>query len=340
MRAMGRIFAILFLLFSLIIGAAAFFVVRFQPKQRPAGNEIVERTPARIERGRYLAEGVLGCMDCHAKHDVTRLGNPIAGPLGAGGDCFGANEKFPGTLCTSNITPHPESGIGRWSDGEIKRAIREGVSRDGHALFPIMPYSEYAALSDNDADAVVAYLRSLPPIDNKVPASDIEFPVKFFIKLAPTPLAGPVADPPAGDRLAQGKYLAKVSGCIACHSPVDPRTHRPLPGQELSGGQEFAGPFGLLRSSNLTPHATGLGTRSESDFIGMFRAFAVPEAELPKIDPKQGTIMPWRSRAQMTDADLSAIYAYLKSVPPIERVVEKRAAPAPAPRAADAGATR
>jgi mono/diheme cytochrome c family protein len=327
MRAMARVLGILFLLFSLVLGAAATFVVRYQPKQRPAGNETVARTPERIERGRYLAETVLGCMDCHAKHDTTRFGNPITGPLGAGGDCFGAQERFPGTLCMPNLTPDAETGLATWSDGEIKRAMREGVDRHGRAMFPIMPYGEYRALSDNDADAVVAYLRSLPAVRNPVPRADIDFPVKFFIKLAPEPLQGPVPDPPPADPVAQGKYLARISGCIACHSPVDQR-HQPMRGQELSGGQEFTGAFGVLRSSNLTPHATGLGDRSAEAFVGLFKSFDMPAADLPKVAPKDGTIMPWLSRAKMTTADLGAIYAYLRTVPAIERVVEKRSPPA------------
>jgi mono/diheme cytochrome c family protein len=327
MRAMGRVLAILFLLFSLVLGTAATFVVRFQPKQRPPSTDTVARTPERIDRGRYLAENVLGCMDCHAKHDLTHFGNPINGPMGAGGDCFGAKERFPGTLCMPNLTPDNETGLGTWTDGEIKRAMREGVGRDGHALFPIMPYGEYRYLSDNDADAVIAYLRALPAVRNPVPRADIDFPVKYFIKLAPEPLAGPVADPKTGDRVAQGGYLARISGCIACHSPVDQR-HQPMAGQMLSGGQEFNGPFGLLRSANLTPHATGLGDRTEAAFVGMFKAFDVPIADLPVVEPKDGTIMPWLSRARMTEADLGAIYAYLKTVPPLERVVEKRPRPA------------
>jgi hypothetical protein len=322
---MARILAILFLLFMFVIGGAGVCVVRYQPRQRPAGTETVALTPERIARGRYLAESVLGCMDCHAKHDLTRYGGPVQGPLGGGGDCFGA-ERFPGTLCMPNLSPDRQTGLGAWSDGEIKRALREGVSRDGRALFPIMPYREYRALSDSDADAVVAYLRSLPAVNNPIPRAHIDFPVKYLIKLAPRPLDGPVPDP-HDDEIARGQYLARVSGCIACHTPVDPR-HEPLRGQELSGGQEFTGAFGTLRSANLTPHATGLGDRTREAFVGMFKAFAVPASALPVVDPKDGTIMPWVSRAGITDADLGAIYAYLRSVPPIERVIEKRPRPA------------
>ncbi|HEY0715871.1 MAG TPA: cytochrome C [Polyangia bacterium] len=323
---MVRILAILGLLFTVVIGGAALFIVRFKPAQRPPSTDVVERTPARIERGRYLVNHVLGCFDCHSERDLTRYGGPAKGPTGAGGDCFGAREKFPGTLCMPNITSHPTAGIGAWTDGEIKRAIREGVGRDGQALFPIMPYTEYKALSEEDTNAAVAYLRTLAPVDKVVPRADIDFPVKYFIKLAPQPLAGDVPEPPAGDRLAMGKYLARISGCIACHTPVDSR-HQPVPGQELSGGQEFSGPFGKLRSANLTPHATGLGDRSETAFVALFKAYAGPPESLPVVSPEANTVMPWTSRAQMTEADLATIYADLRSVPPIERVVEKRTPP-------------
>jgi mono/diheme cytochrome c family protein len=323
---MGRILGILLLLLAGVVTVAALVVARIQPRQRPASTEVIERTPERIERGRYLVNNVFGCMDCHAQRDYTRFGAPVKGPLGAGGDCFGEAERFPGHLCTSNLTPDPETGLGQWTDGEIKRAIREGVSRDGRALFPIMPYGQYRDASDEDINAAVAYLRSLPPVKNPVPAPKIDFPVKYLIKLAPQPLTGPVPEP-AADRVSRGHYLARVSGCIFCHTPVDAR-HQPIAGQELSGGQEFNGPFGVLRSSNLTPHATGLGSREEASFVGLFKAFDLPSEQLPTIDPKQGTLMPWLSRAKMTEQDLGAIHAYLKTVPPVERAVEKRPPPA------------
>ena len=326
MRAMARVLAILFLLFSVVLGTAATFVIRYQPKQRPPAPEAVARTPERTLRGRYLAEAALGCMDCHAQHDITRFGSPVTGPIGAGGDCFGAKERFPGTLCMPNLTPDMATGLGGWSDGEIKRAIREGVGKNGQALFPIMPYSEYRALSDSDTDAVVAYLRSLPAVTNPVPRADIDFPVRFFIKLAPSPLDGPVPDPDPADVVATGRYLARVSGCIACHSPVDQR-HQPLLGQELSGGQEFTGAFGVLRSANLTPHPTGLGDRTQAAFVGLFKSFDVPATTLPQVEAKNGTIMPWLSRARMTESDLGAIYAFLRTVPAIERTIEKRPRP-------------
>jgi hypothetical protein len=310
----------------LVVGGVSAFVGSFKPKQRPASAETVERTPARLERGKYLVESVLGCMDCHAAHDLTRFGFPVNGPMGAGGECQGKAEGMPGTVCPSNITGDTETGIGAWTDGEILRAIREGVDREGRALFPLMPYGAYKNLSEEDGRAVVAHLRTLAPVKNPVPQPQIDFPVSFFIKMAPKPLAGPVAEPSTQDRAAHGQYLAAVSGCQFCHTPIDSK-HVPLPGQDFSGGHEFKGPWGVVRSPNLTPHATGLGDRDEAAFVGLFKAFALDPADVPQVPNAQNTIMPWLSRAHMTEQDLGAIFTYLRTRPPIERTVEKRPLP-------------
>jgi mono/diheme cytochrome c family protein len=232
---------------------------------------------------------------------------------------------MPGKVCAPNITPDPETGIGGWSDGEILRAIREGVDREGNALF-MMPYLEYRSLSDEDAHSVVAYLRTLPPVKNRVPPTEIDFPISLFAKFGPQPLAGPVPEPAHQDKVAYGRYLTKIGVCQFCHSPIDNR-HRTLPGQDFSGGHEFKGPWGLVRSSNLTPHETGLGQRDEKAFVAMFKAFAVPAAEVPKVPLDKNTVMGWLGRAHMTEEDLGAIYAYLKTVPAHDHAVEKRPLP-------------
>lgn len=323
---MKRAIKIVGLVLVLVVGGVAVFVATFKPKSRPAVAGVVEATPARVERGRYLVESTLGCLDCHSKRDLSRFGAPAVGPAGAGGDCLGAEFGMPGRVCPPNLTPDAETGLGAWSDGEVARAIREGVDKDGRGLFPFMPFTEYSALSDEDTNAVIAYLRSLPPVKNAVPDTQINFPVSFFVKMAPKPLAGPVAEPPRQDRLAYGRYLARVAGCQSCHTPVDGK-HRPLPGLEFAGGREFKGPWGVLRSSNLTPHATGLGDRDEKAFVGMFKAFAVPVADLPAVPLSQATVMPWLSIAKMAEEDLGAIHAFLRTVAPVDRVVEKRPRP-------------
>lgn len=328
-----RVLLVVVIGMGLAAAGLAIFFATFKPKQRQVGAAPFERTPTRVERGRYLVEAVLGCMDCHSKHDMTRYGNPAVGLAGAGGDCMGEEQGFPGKVCMSNITPEPETGLGAWSDEEILRAIREGVDREGKGLFPLMPYTVYKALSDEDGRSVVAYLRTLPPAKNAVPPQEVKFPMSFILKMAPQPLAGPVPNPDRNDRVAYGRYLATVSGCQFCHTPVD-NMHQAIAGQEFSGGQPFKGPWGTVNSANLTPHATGLGDRSEQAFVGMFKAFAIPADQLPVVPPSANTTMPWLTRAQMSEADLGAIYAFLKTVPAIERVVEKR----PAPKLPDAAA--
>jgi mono/diheme cytochrome c family protein len=322
MRVMGVALALVLLA---VVGIAT-YLITFKPKQRPASTEQVERTPARVERGRYLAEVVFGCFDCHSKHDLGKYGAPPVGPVGAGGECVNETQGFPGEVCMANITPD-KTGLGDWTDGEIIRAVREGVDRAGKTLFPMMPYSEYSAISEEDARALVAYLRALPPASNPVPEKRVKLPLSLFMKFAPRPLGGPVPEPDHQDKVAYGKYLAKVSGCQFCHTPVD-KQHQPIPGLEFAGGQEFPGPWGALRSANLTPHATGMGERTEQQFIGMFKAFDIPVADLPAVSPDKNTVMPWLSRAKMTEADLGAIYAYLKTVRAVDRAVDKRPRPA------------
>ena len=322
---MPKIVKVALLAVAAMAGGLALFVLTFKPKARAASAEVIERTPARLERGKYLVESALGCMDCHAQRDFSRFGGPIVGPTGAGNDCYGPEYGMPGKVCAPNITPDTATGLGAWSDGEIMRALREGVNREGKALF-MMPYTEYRSLSDEDARAVVAYLRALPPITHQVPATEIAFPVSFFIKFGPKPLLAPVPEPDRADRVAYGKYLAKVGVCQFCHTPIDGR-HLPLPGKEFAGGHEFKGPWGTVRSANISPHEAGLGQRDEKAFVGLFKAFDGPDADLPKVPADKNTVMSWLSRSHMTEADLGAIYAYLKTVPAQDQVVEKRPLP-------------
>jgi hypothetical protein len=175
----------------------------------------------------------------------------------------------------------------------------------------------------------------MAPVKNPIPRTEVKFPIGFFIKFAPRPLAGPVAEPDRKDRVAYGKYLAKVTGCQFCHTPVDDH-HQSVTGRDFSGGQEFPGG---LRSANLTPHATGLGGRDEAAFIGMFRAWVgTPVEALPKIDPKQNTLMPWLTRGHMTDEDLGALHAFLRTLPAVDNPVPKRPGPAAPSAPAPTGA--
>lgn len=306
-------------LVSIAVAVAAlglvFLAAKLRPDQNPASLETVARTPARLVRGEYLVRHVLDCYGCHTARDWKRWGGPWVGPVGAGGDCFDQDDDFPGEICGSNITADRETGIGAWTDGELLRAVREGVDRHGRALFPLMPYTEYRALSEEDVRSVVVYLRGLPPVQNAVPETEIDFPVNLFVRLAPRPLDGPVLEPDPSRPRHYGEYLATVAGCRFCHTPVDAR-NQPLPGQAFAGGQEIRGPWGAAVSTNLTSHTDGLGGRSRESFIALFRSFRdVGKVALPTTGGN--TVMPWFAYAGMTDADLGAIYDYLRVVPPV-----------------------
>ncbi|PTL81781.1 c-type cytochrome [Vitiosangium sp. GDMCC 1.1324] len=309
-----------------VLGAVG-FVLGLRPRVRPAPSLKVVATPEKLARGRYLAENVSICFHCHSQADMSLFGTPPKpGSLGGGGMCMGPETGFPGTMCASNITPDSETGLGQWTDGELIRAIREGVSRDGRPLMPIMPYGLYKQMSDEDVEAIVAYLRTIPAIRNPIAQTRLDFPLSLIIRFMPEPVEQAIATPARSDTVAYGKYLVTVGGCVECHTPTDEQ-HNPLPGKLLAGGQEFElEKDAVVHSANITPHATGIGGLSREVFIGLFKRHAQPEARR-EVDPRFNTVMAWLSYAGMTDEDVGAIYDYLKTVPPVDNAVMAWTAP-------------
>jgi mono/diheme cytochrome c family protein len=305
---------IVLIVVALILCALVWLSLK-KPAARPASAEKIEATTARLARGKYLVENVSSCVDCHSDHIQTYAFPVKPGTEGQGGYVFDKNIGFPGVVAAQNITPDPETGLGKWSDGEVLRAIREGVDRDGQALFPMMPYQHFRHMSDEDAKSVVAFVRTLKPIRNQVPAKHLDFPVNFIAKFIPKPLDGPVAAPDPANRLEYGHYLARIGGCYECHTPhVDKGgidESRPF-----AGGWEMKGPWGRVVTANLTPAPhTFMGQATKEQFLGRFRAFASLTAETsPAAPPGRNTVMPWLGFAHMTDDDLGAIYDYLKTV--------------------------
>ena len=292
------------------LGAVGFaWLTVHQPAQRPPSTERIQSTPARMARGKYLVEHVTDCLGCHSDHGTT-YGFPVKpGTEGQGGYIFDKNIGFPGVVAAQNITPDPETGLGRWTDGEILRAMREGVDKSGKALFPMMPYVHLREMSDEDAKAIVVYLRSLRPIRHSVPDKHLDFPVNFIVKFIPKPLSGPVISPdPKRDHLAYGRYLTRISGCYECHTPHDPHNNldetRPF-----AGGWDMRGQWGRVITANLTPHPdTYLGNATKAEFIGRFRSYAGMNATNAPVAPKgRNTVMPWLAFAGMSDDDLGAI---------------------------------
>jgi len=296
------------------------------PRQRPPPDLAVAVTPELLARGTYLVEHVLLCNDCHSERDWTRYGGPPQPPLGAGRECMTrqtetigvrvseAQSNFPGVLCIRNITPDPGSGIGSWTDGELSRAIREGVDREGNGLFPIMPYFIYRHVSDQDMRAVIAYLRSLEPVAAERPERDIDFPMSLLIQWFPEPLDGPVAHPDPADSVATGRYLATIARCDFCHTPRRGQGKEGIAGMAFAGGVPFVLGARETPSRNLTPDPTGIGPWTRQAFIDRFRLFGDRHSVATLED---NTLMDWSAYAGMTDADLGAIYDFLRSLPPI-----------------------
>jgi mono/diheme cytochrome c family protein len=263
------------------------------------------------ERGRYLVEVIGGCGNCHTPKGPT---GDLPGKHLAGG--FQLDDSF-GTWITPNITPDPETGIGRWTDDEVIRAIREGRGRDGKTLGPPMPFDLYRRLSDNDVKAMVAYLRTVTPVRQVVPRSQYKIP------LPPSygpPVSG-VPDPPRQDVLKYGEYLAgPVAHCVECHTPFLP-DGRPDATKLGAGGLQFNGPWGVSYAANLTPDPdTGLGNWTDGEIVAsLYGARRGGGRVLPP--------MPTHHYAQgIAEGDLRAILAYLRALPPIRNKV-----PAPEP---------
>lgn len=310
---------------AVIVLAVVVFIIYFNstyPKVEPPKDIKVEITPERLARGEYLANHVTVCMDCHSERDWTKFAGPvIPGTAGKGGELF--NEDLggvPGTLHAKNITP---AGIGNWSDGELMRLITNGVTKDDKAIFPLMPYLSYNNLTQEDLYSLVAYVRSLKPIENMVEESSLNFPLNFIVKTIPPEKFIPSEDVDRTDKVKYGEYLVKIAGCADCHTPAV--KGEPLPGMLLAGGFEFKMPGGTVRSMNITPdEETGIGVWSTDDFINRFKNFDPDSSEfIPVKKGEFNTPMPWIMYAGMTNEDLEAIYSYLRTVQPVNHLVER-----------------
>ena len=292
----------------------------FGPQARPLINRTFAQTAERQARGRYLVEAVAGCMDCHSPHDWTKHDPVILpGMKGAGQDMTAMLQGLPGRIVAPNLTSDPETGAGNWSDDALARAIREGVGHDGRALFPVMPYQHYRQLPDEDIASIIVYLRTLPPVRNPLPATEIAFPVKYLIRSIPQPLTTPVAAKDLSDPVKRGAFLVNAAACADCHSPQS-SDGQSLPGRDFSGGMALNGPWGHVASANITPDPSGIPYYDEERFVKTMRTGYVGARQLSQI-------MPWATFRDMTDSDLQAVFAYLKALPPVRHRVDNAELP-------------
>ena len=305
----------------LFVGGGIAYLFLRKPAVAAPRNLHVVASEERLERGRYLFENLLDCSGCHSDRDFTKFGAPVK-PGGTGvGSVFPDEMGLPGRVVAPNITPDPETGIGKWTDGEILRAIREGVDKDGNALFPFMPYLGYRHLSDEDAEALISYMRSLKPVRNQLPKTELSLPVALMIKSVPKPVEGRVTAPSPADMIAYGKHLATVAGCAECHTRQEHGA--PVEGMEFAGGMEFRTPAGTAVSANITPDTeTGIGRWTEESFVSRFRQYQEYALHgAPPASPESFTLMPWLAYSQLEEQDLRAIYRYLRTVKAVRQKV-------------------
>jgi mono/diheme cytochrome c family protein len=307
------LWTILVLLVVVVAGASLFVASRQNLKfDAPFPAVTASTDSAVIARGRYVVRTVVNCAQCHG--DTTQFAALREGaeiPLSGGYTWV----IPPGTIRARNITSDRETGIGSFSDGEVARALRNGVGHDGRALLPFM---EMQGLSDEDLVAVVSYLRTQPPVRHMVPMHEYTVLGKV---LKATMLANPVGphetppvQSPHGANVENGRYLAEsVALCWACHTQRDPNSGQ-LVGARYAGAKNFtepSDPAHVWAPPNITsdPETGRLGALSEDAFVARFR--------IGRILP--GSPMPWQGFQKMDEDDLRAIYQFLKSLPPVKQ---------------------
>jgi mono/diheme cytochrome c family protein len=254
-----------------------------------------------INRGRHLVYSSAHCIDCHYKGNsdsLVKLGQEV--PL-SGGVLF---DLEVGKIYSKNITSDPETGIGKFTDSEIARALRYGVHPDGRAVFDFMAFHN---TSDEDLTAIISYLRTQKPVKNAVPNHDPNLLGNLVIAYMVKPVGptGEVLKSVTRDTSATyGQYLAvSVAECNGCHTQRD--LSGGFTGEPFAGGNEIEG----YMTPNLTPDSTGrIFGWSKKNFIDRFRMGKVI----------QKSPMPWNSYKRMTDDELTAIYNFLQTVKPVK----------------------
>jgi mono/diheme cytochrome c family protein len=213
------------------------------------------------------------------------------------------NEHF--TAVAPNITP--AGRVATWTDEQLARAIREGIRPDGSVIGPPMPITIYRGLGDEDLAAIVAFLRTVPAVEEEAQKSEYHIPLP--------PAYGPpiesVKAPDRGVTVEYGAYLAgPISHCMECHTPMGPKGPMvdTVPGQ---GGFEFHGPWGISVAANLTPSEDGIADYSDEELKTMITKGVRPNGS-PMLPP-----MPYPYLAKMTPEDLDAVVLYLRSLKPL-----------------------
>lgn len=310
----------IFLILFIVVGSALSYVKFALPDVGDAPDIKIEVTADRIERGRYLANNVTLCIDCHSQRDWTKFaGPPMAHSIGKGGEKFDESIGFPGAVYSANITPF---NLKNWTDGELFRLITTGVTKDGLALMNIMPYPAYGRMDKEDIYDIIAYIRTLPEQASAIPQRRLNVPLNLIVNTIPVP-AALTTKPSPSDTLKYGGYLVNAAACVDCHTKQDKGSN--VKGMEFAGGRDFLMPSGTVYSLNITADkATGIGNWTREQFINKFKMHAQPDSNGSVLAKNQfQTVMPWTMYGKMKETDLAAMYAYLQTIKPIKNQVER-----------------
>lgn len=258
-----------------------------------------------LERGRYLVDAVMGCDGCHTPR----------GPAG-----FNMDKRFAGgsqiwdkpdyTVRGSNITPDRETGIGSWSEADLKRLLTDGIRPSGVPVAPQMPFTFYKILTPRDLDAVVAYVRTMTPVPNQVPAPIYKQPTEAVL----IPGAErPFSDEDLNDKVKRGFYLATIAHCMECHARR-PDGELDYTSRLGKGGHEMTGPFGKVTVANITSHSVkGIGGWSEADIKKALTQGIGRDGRMFKLPMARHVYY-----SKMTDDDIDAVIAYVRTLSPLE----------------------
>lgn len=314
-KAVRVLLIIIGILLLLVGGFAVFIALRGIPEEAPENLSLkVEPTPQRLETGRQLS--AMLCNDCHYNTATQKLT----------GRKMDEVKQF-GEVYSKNITAHPENGIGKWTDGQLVYLLRTGITPKGKFL-PVM--AKLHRMSDEDIQSIIVFLRSdhnwVKPDATKVPESKYSFFTKFLTNIKairPMPYTGqPIAQPDTTDKIKWGEYVALYRvECYTCHSAdfasddfIDPENSKGF----FGGGNKFSMPDGIeVVSRNLTmDEETGIGKWTEDDFVK-----AVKTGILPNGQPAVRS--PMKPYPFLSDSEVRAIFAYLKTLPKISNKVER-----------------
>lgn len=279
-----------------------------------AASPALGASAAEIARGKYIFGATGGC-GCHTEPKGATL---------AGGRKF---EGTFGTVYSTNITPDTKTGIGGWTDGQIITAIRLGRRPNGERLVPVHPFTSFNGMANGDLRALVAFLRTVPPVNRPNTPKKITVPMfeSVFLPAWLMTFAATETPPPAApvSGVARGEYLVRaVAHCGECHTPRSAMTMAVDNSRFLAGNSKETGPQGQA-TPNITPEkTTGLGDWTEEQIVTYLGTGKRPDGDVAgglMEEAIQGTLAGFKD---LTRADLQAIARYLKSIPAVTNKIE------------------